>query len=272
MDATVVIGLCALGIVLGNLQNGARVSQHANRMDTAIRFVIEPLAVPMSNGTRGISDFFKGILLARNLAAENRNLKELLKHMDLYDSQIAEKDREIDRLRALEKFQSMPGKTRVTASVCGFSINENRITLNVGSKQGVKLGCPVECADGLVGTVEELESNQCQVLLITSVGLQPISNGKTEQIGATDVNRNPPLIGVVRGENASTLSMTFLDPKAPAQIGDMIVTCGFSDKIPPGLLIGKIIQTEPNEELGTLKARLSPAFEPGALDLVFVLI
>ena len=66
--------------------------------------------------------------------------------------------------------------------------------------------------------------------------------------------------------------MTFLDSMAPAQIGDLVVTSGFSDKIPRGLLIGKIIQVEPNEELGALKGRLSPAFEPGNLDSVFVLI
>jgi rod shape-determining protein MreC len=162
--------------------------------------------------------------------------------------------------------------TRVAASVTGFSINENRLTLNVGSNKGIKLGCPVECADGLVGTVEEVGSNQCQVLMLTSAGLQATSNGKTQLIGAIDINRNPPLIGVVRGENASTLTMTFLDSMAPAQIGDLVVTSGFSDKIPRGLLIGKIIQVEPNEELGALKGRLSPAFEPGNLDSVFVLI
>lgn len=272
MDAFVVIGLCVLGIVLGNIQNGAHLNQRVNRVDSTVRLLIMPLAVPMSGATRAVSEFFRGTLSARNLAAENAHLKDLLKHLDLYDSEIEERDNEIKRLRVLQGFLPVPGKTRVPASVCGFSISENRLTLNVGSKQGVKLGCPVECADGLVGTVEEVEATQCQVLLLTSAGLQPTSNGKVLGIGAVDNSRNPPLIGMVRGENASTLSMTFLDPKAPAQIGDLVVTSGFSDTIPPGLVIGKIIQTEPNEELGTLKGRLSPSFEPGDLDAVFVLI
>ena len=266
------IGLCAFGAVLGNLQNGASANKHALRVDSAIRLFIDPLAVPMSRSTRAVSDFFSGILSAKRFTEENRRLKQLLQHMELYDAEIELKDRDIDRLRALMGFNPVPGMTRVSASVCGFSINENRLTLNVGASQGVKLGCPVESADGLVGTVEEVEPSQCQVLMLTSAGLQATSTGKTQQIGAIDINRNPPLVGVVRGEDASTLSMTFLDPKAPAQIGDLIVTSGFSDRIPRGLMVGRIIQTEPNEEFGILKARLSPSFEPGRLDVVFVLI
>jgi len=86
------------------------------------------------------------------------------------------------------------------------------------------------------------------------------------------VNRNPPLVGMVRGENASTLSMQFLDVKAPAQIGDLIVTSGYSGVIPSGIAIGRIIQIEPNEELGMLKARLTPSVEPWNLVDVLVLV
>lgn len=192
--------------------------------------------------------------------------------MSLYAETVESKDLEIARLRELAHFGQIPGKKRVPATVCGFSMNENRLTLDVGTKQGVKLGCPVECAEGLIGTVEDVGPNESQVLMLTSAGLQPTSSGKTEFIGAKDIDRQPAQVGVVRGENASTLSMTFWDTKAPVQIGDTIVTLGASDKIPPGLMIGKVIQTESNDEFGWLKARIDPAFSVGTLDAVFVLV
>ena len=265
------VGLCALGFIFGSLQNSARIKQQPDRVGNVIRFFIEPLAVPLSSTTRGIADFAQGLASARRLASDNRRLKQIEQAMQMYLESMEFKDREIARLRAMQGFGPIVGHKRIPASVCGVSLNENRLTLNVGSRQGVKLGCPVECADGLVGTIEEVGSDQCQVLMLTSVGLQTTSTGKTQLVGALDVNRNPPLLGVVRGENASTLSMTFFDPKAPVQIGDLIVTSGSSEKIPPNLTIGKVIQTESNEEFGTLKARLSPAFELGTLDVVFVL-
>ena len=241
-------------------------------MDAAIRFFIQPLAGPLSQSTRATGDFLRGILSARRLSEENRRLRELEAPLALYGPTIELKDQDIDRLRKLLGFGPVPGMKRVPAVVTGFSHNENRLTLNVGSKQGIKLGCPVECGDGLVGTIEEVEPNECQVLMLTSAGLQATSSGKTQLIGAIDVNRNPPLAGSLRGENASTLSMTFQDTKAPVQIGDLIVTSGFSDKIPRDIAIGKVIQIEANEAFGTLKARIDPAVSVGTLDVVFVLI
>lgn len=272
MDAAVLIGLCAVGIVAGNLQNAARLRQKQDVFSTSLVTVIRPGTVPLAASTRAVNDFFRGLISARHLEAENRRLKELETPLALYSATVAEKDDEINRLRAMLQFGPVEGKKRIPASVIGFSINENRLTLNVGSAQGIKLGAPVESAQGLVGTVEELQSHECQVLMLTSAGLQMTSQGKTQLIGAIDVNRKPPLVGLVRGDNASTLSMTFLDPKAPVQVGDLIMTSGYSDKIPRGINIGKVIQVEPNEEFGTLKARIDPSFSPGSLDEVFVLI
>ena len=266
------IGLCALGIVLGSLQNGARTSQKPDHIASLLRTLIRPVSVPMASLTRGMNDFFHGLVSASHLSAENRRLKELEAAISLYGPTVADRDDQITRLRSMLQFGSVPGKKRVPASVIGFSINENRLTLNVGSAQGLVLGAPVESAQGLVGTVEEVEAHECQVLMLTSAGLQMTSRGKTQLIGAIDVNRTPPLVGLVRGENASTLSMTFLDPKAPVQVGDLIMTSGYSDKIPRGINIGKVIQIEPNEEFGTLKARVDPAFSAGNLDVVFVLV
>ena len=265
------IGLCALGIVLGSIQNSARVSQKPDHVASLLRTLIRPVSSPLASLTRGTSDFFHGILSASRLTAENRRLHELEAAQSLYSTTMLDRDDQISRLRSMLKFGEVPGKKRIPASLIGMSINENRLTLNVGSAQGVVLGSPVESAQGLVGTVEEVEPRECQVLMLTSAGLQMTSRGKTQLIGAIDVNRTPPLVGLVRGENASTLSMTFLDPKAPVQVGDLIMTSGYSDKIPRGINIGKVIQVEPNEEFGTLKARIDPAFSPGNLDVVFVL-
>ena len=268
----VVAGLCVLGIVLGGLQNSSKGSKHVDRVGSIVRLFIQPLATPLTRSTRATGDFFSGIFSARRLAEENRRLKELEAPLALYNETLELKDQEIERLRATQGFGPIPGKKRVPASVCGYSSNENRFTLNVGSRQGITLGAPVESASGLVGTVEEIEPNECQVLMLTSAGLQTTSTGKTQLIGAIDVTRKPPLLGLLRGENATTLSMTFSDPKAPAQVGDLVVTSGYSEKIPPGITIGRIIQIEPNEEFGELKARIDPAFSPANLDEVFVLI
>ncbi len=268
----VLVSLCILGVVLGTIQNGSRSQEKVDRFTSIVRSLVMPIGTLANGIVRSTSSFVEGTISANRLVAENRRLKALELVYASYGERIDELKKSNETLRTLQGFGPSPGKKRVPASVYGFSINENRLTLNVGSNQGVTAGCPVESSVGLVGTVEDVEPNRSQVLLLTSAGLQPNAKGKALLIGAIDVNRNPAPAGLLRGENASTLTLTFMDPKAPVQIGDTIVTSGYSGKIPKGLIIGKVIQLEPSEEFGTLKARVDPAFSIGNLEVVFVLI
>ncbi|MDR3690365.1 MAG: rod shape-determining protein MreC [Fimbriimonas sp.] len=267
----VLVGLCVFGFLLGSLQNSSHLKDRVDPVSSVIRSLLSPLGSALNACVRSVGSFAEGTLSSTRLVRENRRLKALEQSFALYSDTIGQVRAECEMLRKMAGFGPPAGKARVPALVYGFSINENRLTINVGSNQGVKAGCPVESADGLVGTVEDVEANRSQVLLLTSAGLQPNSNGKPLLIGAIDINRNPPPAGLLRGENASTLTLTFMDPKAPVQIGDTIVTSGFSEKIPRGLVIGKVIQIDPSEEFGTLKARIDPAFSLGNLEFVFVL-
>lgn len=269
----VLVGLCLLGVVIGSIQNASRTQDHVDRVSAVVRTIVMPVGSLLNGTVRTTMAFVTGTLSATKLVRENQRLKALELVYASYSERIDELKKENETLRVLQGFGPLPGKTRVPAVVYGFSINENRLTINVGSNQGVKAGCPVESAVGLVGTVEDVEPTRSQVLLLTSAGLQPNSKGKALLIGAIDVNRNPPPAGLLRGENSSTLTLTFMDPKAPVQIGDTIVTAGYnSGKIPRGLIIGKVIQLDPSEEFGTLKARVDPAFSLGNLEDLFVLI
>ena len=261
--------LCILGIVLGTVQNGAKSHERVDKVSSTVRSVVMPVSLLMSGIARSTSNFVEGTVSANRLVQENRRLKGLAQVIVTYNERIETLQASNDTLRAMAGFNQVPGKKRISASVIGFSINENRLTIDVGSNQGVKAGSPVECAEGLVGTVEDVEPTRSQVLLLTSAGLQPNSKGKV--IGGIDVNRKPPPAGLIRGDNASTLTLTFMDPKAPVQIGDLIVTSGYSEKIPKGIVIGRVIQVDPSEEFGTLKARIDPAYNLGRLEVVYVL-
>ncbi len=268
----VLVGLSILGVVLGAVQNGSRSQEHVDRVTSTVRSVIMPVGLVLNSISRSTNSFVTGTLSATKLVEENRRLKAMEQVYATYSERIELLKSENDTLRTMQGFGPVKGKKRIPAVVYGFSINENRLTINVGSNQGIKAGCAVESAEGLVGTVEDVEPNRSQVLMLTSAGLQPNAKGKAVLIGAFDVNRNPPPAGLLRGENSSTLTLTFMDPKAPVQIGDLIVTSGYSEKIPQGLIIGRVIQLDPSEEFGTLKARVYPAFSLGRLEVVYVLI
>ena len=262
VDFVILIVLIVAGIILGRMQTAQRALGRADPISRALQTVISPVAIPVGNATSSTRDFLLGLFSARKLTAENQRLKDLANSAAMYTEQVQRLESEVERLRTLQNLGPIPGKTRVPAEIIGFSFYEDRLTLNVGSNQGITVGCPVEAPDGLVGTVQLVGPTWCQVLMLTSRSLK---------IGAIDVSRNPPPAGLLQGEDSSALVLTFQDPKAPVEIGDKIQTFGASEKIPRGILIGRVISVSTDEEFGSLKARIDPAISLGQLREVQVL-
>ncbi len=220
-----------------------------------------PITRPLVATSNGTSDFFHGIFAAARLTRENRTLREQANVIAQYSETVDRYVAEVDELRRFSGLPQLPGRERVAADVVGFFFNDNRITLDVGSSKGVAAGMPVQNAEGLVGIVQTVSNGSCQVLLLPSSSLT---------IGAIDTARNPPPAGLLRGENGSTLNLTFKDPQAPVQNGDQIVTTGFSDKIPRGIPIGQVIQVKDDADFGTRRAVVYPYVSLGTLREVWV--
>lgn len=255
------MGLLVLGYLLGTMQTKAR---NAGRTDAITRFAqvtIAPAARPLESMIEGWDDFYLGIAHAGRLHRQNRELElKLVQTQQALATETLLKQ-QIQQLRKLNGFASEPGHTPVAADVIGLFAFDNRLTLDVGSNQGVTPGMAVVSGDGFVGTIQTVGSRTCQVLLVTSPALQ---------IGAIGT-RNPPPAGLLRGETSSTLIVEFMDPKTTIQIGDDIVTAGYSQLIPRGIPIGRVIRIEDNPDFGTRMAYVYPWVNIGSLHEVFVL-
>jgi rod shape-determining protein MreC len=262
VDLITLLVVCVLGILLGRVQTVRRLDGRSDFFSAGVRTIESPVTVPAGNLSSSIAYFSRGVFSARRLAAEHDALAALAHSADMYQEQIDSLHREIDGLRVLQQLPPILGKTRISADVIGYAPYENRITLNVGERQGVVAGAPVETPAGLAGTVQTVEGNRCQALLVTSASLT---------LGAIDISRNPAPAGLLHGENSSILSLTFQDPKAPVEIGDKITTSGFSDHIPRGIAIGKVISVTTDEEFGLRRATIDPAISVGELREVQVI-
>ncbi len=251
------VALCVAGFLLGRIQNAARSRGTADPFTSLVRSAIQPVSSPLRAMTEGSSDWSIGVFSGSGLVDENRRLKAQVVAASTYSEQVEALHREIDTLRKLQGFGPLPGKTRVPASIVGFFGYENLVTINVGSQDGVSVGCPVVAPEGLLGTIQAVEPKRSQVLLLTNPGLT---------IGAVDLSRKPPPAGLLR-----TLAVNFQDPRAPVEVGDTIVTSGFSEKIPRGIIIGKVILVEDSQELGTRRAMVDPAVSVGDVREVHVL-
>lgn len=253
--------LCAAGAVLGRIQTSARTGGAVDFPSRMVRSSVSPLSNGLTAVADGVSDFTAGVFRAGALTRENRRLHDLAQAAALYDSRVDLLIGENDRLRRLLSIPKIPGRQRVAASVIGYAPLENRITLNVGSAQGIRAEQPVVTSEGLVGRVQTVEAGKCQVLLISSPRLR---------IGAM-VQRDPPPVGLAIGESPRVVLLDYLDMRATVQVGDEVVTSGYSDRVPPGIPIGKIAQISDDPETGSRRCQVFPHVVLGELRAVFVL-
>lgn len=108
---------------------------------------------------------------------------------------------------------------------------ENTLTLNVGTKNGVKEGyIAIGDNKSVIGRIINVRENYCDVLLLTDIN---------SKIPVHTLNTNEKLI--LSGSNDDYLNIDFFNSKNPNLVeGDLVYTSGDSNILPDGLYIGKI--------------------------------
>jgi rod shape-determining protein MreC len=248
--------------MLGKLQTGARNVGRVDPLGQVVGMAVNPVSRVLSVGLNGTADFFSGVRNGHSLTVENRSLRSLQTMSALYNENVERLEREVNSLRRLMSLPDIAGKTKIPADVINLYTYENRITISAGSNQGVHNGYPVVTADGLLGVVQSVDANTSQVLLLSGLNQR--------RIGAV-ARRNPPPAGLLKGEGYSLLTLEFVDPKAPVEIGDEVFTAGFSSLIPSGIKIGRIIQVTDDPTSGMRRALVFPSVAMGRVREVVVL-
>jgi len=144
---------------------------------------------------------------ARNLDAENRNLRELL-HLNP---------------EAPVSFVT----ARVVADAAGMFVRS--VLVAAGAHNGVAKGQTAITGEGLVGRVGEVGERSARILLLTDLNSQvPV------------LLENSRARAILAGDNSDQPKLLYLPPDARPQVGDRIITSGHGGVFPPGLPVGVV--------------------------------
>ena len=265
-DWLILIALIAFGIALDRWQVIARGAGRTDPVSSTVRTVLSPAVFVMNSASQGVSDFVDAIGHGRELERENARLRALTAVSETYASDIDRMQGEIDELRRLGGWQKRMGREKVPADVIGLLPGDSRITINVGSNRGIKRGMPVATFEGLVGRIETVDRETAQVLLITST-----SSDATLSALILRQPPNPPSAGLIRGDGPGSLRLELPDPAAAVDAGDLVVTSGFSEVIPRGIAIGKVVSVQDDPVFGKRTAILYPRVALGQVREVLVI-
>lgn len=144
-----------------------------------------------------------------------------------------------------QKYHYIPAKI-IKKQIAGI---DNFMTLNKGSDAGVKIDMGVVAANGIVGVVTNVSPNFSKIIPVVNPLFRP--NCKV-----SGDNYAGPLIW--DGKDLHYSYLEELPRHAPFQIGDTIVTSGYSGIFPEGVNVGIVVdsQRDTNDDFKSLKVEL----------------
>lgn len=202
-----------------------------------------------------VTDYFSLGEANRILAEENAKLRSLNKAaFDLYSNKITVVNDTVFR----QKYIYRSGKV-VNNSV---SNQKNYLTLNIGSKQGIKKDMAVVSPLGVVGIVEQVSDNFCSVMSVLHRDTKISS--KVKKDGSFG-----PLFW--EGDDPRFVTMTDIPTHVKLIKGDTIVTSAYSTIFPEGIMVGTVdsFERKAGQYFYTLKVKLSTPFK--SLNHVYVI-
>jgi len=236
---------------------------------TLVEKLVRDAYIPMQGGVSSFKVNWDGWI---GVFGEKNRLQQQIKELEAENGKLAfenqslrEYKQESMRLRRMLNFENTTRENYDLLAVRVIARSPNNwyrcITIDRGSRQGVKKDMPVISPGGLVGVVASVSQNSAQVSLITD---------REMAVGAI-IQKTRETNGIIEGlGNSNQLRMINIPYYSKIKQGDLIVSSGLSAIYPPGIMIGTVteITREPNGLL--LSAAIRPAVSFDKLEEVFV--
>lgn len=185
------------------------------------------------------------------LAADNRRLRNALLVSGARQARLQVAAAENARLRGLLGAAERGGLDVQLAPILDIDLDptRQRLILDAGSRDGVRLGQSVIDAGGLVGQIIEVTPTTATVLLLTD----------PDHAVPVLVGRNGVRLVAYGQGRSDQLALPNIPLSADVKVGDAIITSGLGGRFPPGFPVGSVAALRPDDSRAFLVAELEPA-------------
>lgn len=250
------IGIFVLVALIGfSLKSRDQVTAPERFVLDAVGWVQDIIHTPV-NFIRNQVTGFKELKDARD---ENRELKEQLAQSDTFIYQIQELEKENEELRkTLDKTESLRDYNPIQATVISRSPERwiEQVTIDKGTKHGIKPNMAVMTMDGMVGKIQVASKSTSTVQLLS--GFDQF-NRISATISREEGNDVFGLIEEYDEERKVLLFKIIEESEQNIEKGDLVMSSGKGGVFPEGLLIGQVEDVMPDAYGLTSTALVTPA-------------
>jgi len=221
---------------------------------------------PFERAFVGTGHFFRrnwaNYIDLHNARKENRELQEEIARLKLEQIRYKQDAEQAQRLQALLGFkQNYIGQIKA-AQVIGTSGMEQSRTISIdkGSRDGVKVDMAVITPDGIVGKIKDVGPLSSQVLLVND-----------RESGAGVILEGSRLQGILRGTPQGELRVSDVMSDENIQVGEQVITSGGDRIYPKGVPVGTVISVTPDHDNDPFLAiKIKPAANLARLEEVLI--
>ena len=237
-----------------------------DRLRETASSVLGPVERAAAAVVNPVSDFIDGITSINSnadtieqLESENEELRRQLLTSGLDQTRLEELDKLL-HVASLSQFEIVPAQVIAVASESGYA---RSVTVDAGTRDGIRRNMTVLNGDGLVGRVLSVVQSTATILLLTdpsfSVGARLAESGE---------------MGSVTGNGGDPLSLEIYNAQAIIGEGNVVVTLGSRDDKPfvPGVPIGEVTDVISTPGALTRQAAVAPYASMTSLNLVGIVI
>lgn len=199
----------------------------------------------------------------RGARKQNRELQEEVARLQMEQVRLKEDAAQARRLQALLDFKENFIAKTVAAQVIAFSGTEQSrlITIDKGSRDGIKTDMAVITPDGIVGKVKDVFRLSSQVLLIND-----------HDSGAGVILEHSRLQGIVKGTPLGELQINDIMSDEQVEPGEHVITSGGDRIYPKGYSVGTLTASTPDHDNDPfLVIKIKPAADLNRLEEVLVI-
>lgn len=257
----VIVGVLVLIAILLLALGGGSVRQGVNKVAHPVQRAAGSVYSSISHSLSSLSSAGHDRRRVEQLTTENANLRKQI--ADLADAKRVQAElAKLNLVAAAGGYRMVPGRVIAAGEEAGFA---RTVTINVGSRQGIRTGLLVMAGQGLAGTTVQVSADTTVVRLIT--------DGRSH-VGAR--LEKSQALGKVDGQASSSLLFTLYDTSIQIQRGQRLVTFGSLDYA-AGVPVGTVTRVTdvPNVDGAsglTREAEVRPFAPLGSLDLVGVIV
>jgi rod shape-determining protein MreC len=221
---------------------------------------------PLKTFTTMVSDF----ATLYQLRDENRRLRLQIDLLAQFQARLEEAYRDIDDLKTLNDLKLAMTDFEVIASTVinrPYGTYTHSLTLDVGSQDGIEIGDAVINAGGLIGKVVSVQSQTCEVLLLTT---EQTINKVSVKIQLTLTTTADALLEYY-DPNRGAYVLTLLNSTSSITDNMTVITSGLGLTYPSGVLVGWIDGTEYEAGSSGIQVLARPAADFTQLNYVLVI-